>query len=143
MRGRLGSLMMLTSNVGFLLSFIAGFYLSYHQIPYIGFGLSVAYLAIFLFFPETPQFLLKRKKEEVRIQWAIIITRNIHLTFYSFIDLQLAEKSFRFYRNLSSDAEFTDKRKKEWELLKIINLKSSKPAGDTTQKASWTDLCTY
>lgn len=58
--------MMLSANAGFLLSFVAGNYLKYHEIPFIGLAISIVYLLAFIFFPETPQFLLKSKKEEVR-----------------------------------------------------------------------------
>lgn len=56
---------MLAANAGFLITFIAGNYLAYHTIPYIGIIVSIIFLAVFIFFPETPTFLLKRKKEQV------------------------------------------------------------------------------
>lgn len=59
--------MMLCANAGFLISFLAGNYMQYHQIPYIGLGISIAYLLAILYFPETPQFLLKSKKDEVKM----------------------------------------------------------------------------
>lgn len=57
--------MMLTANAGFLLSFLAGNYLKYHEIPYFGLATAIVYFLAFMYFPETPQFLLKCKKEEV------------------------------------------------------------------------------
>lgn len=64
--------MMLTANAGFLLSFVAGNYLNYHEIPFIGLAISIVYLLTFIFFPETPQFLLKTKKEEVSNKYTAI-----------------------------------------------------------------------
>lgn len=58
--------MMLTANAGFLLSFVAGNYLNYHEIPFIGLAMSIVYFMTFIFFPETPTFLLKTGKEQVR-----------------------------------------------------------------------------
>lgn len=138
-RGRLGSLMMLTANAGFLLSFVAGNYLEYHQIPYIGLAISILYLLVFIFFPETPQFLLKRKKEEARVTSTM---RSYQKYLFNFVfHSQLAEKSFRFYRNIALGTELTDKRKTEWELMKIMNLKSTSNTTDTQKKVDWSDLC--
>lgn len=64
-RGRLGSLLMLSANSGFLFGFLAGYYLTYFTIPYFGIILSIVYLVAFTFFPETPSYLLRCKKEEV------------------------------------------------------------------------------
>lgn len=64
-RGRLGSILMLAANMGFLFGFLAGYYLTYFTIPYIGIILSIIYLVSFAYFPETPSFLLRCKKPEV------------------------------------------------------------------------------
>lgn len=64
-RGRLGSLLMLAANAGFLIAFLAGYYLNYHTIPCIGIGISIVYMLGISFFPETPTYLLRHKKNGV------------------------------------------------------------------------------
>lgn len=39
------------------------------------------------------------------------------------------------------DVELTDKRKKEWELMKIVNLKINSSTADAQNKVDWSDLC--
>lgn len=56
---------MLSANAGFLMAFLAGHYLQYHTIPYIGIIVSILYAMTFIFFPETPVYLLRKKNEEV------------------------------------------------------------------------------
>lgn len=72
-RGRLGSLLMLCANSGFLFGFLAGYYLTYFTIPYFGIILSIVYLVSFTFFPETPSFLLRCKKEEVMRNFSVSV----------------------------------------------------------------------
>lgn len=50
--------MMVICCTGILLSYIAGTYISYQYVPYVFIVLPVIFLATFMFFPETPQFLL-------------------------------------------------------------------------------------
>lgn len=56
---------MLAANAGFLIAFLAGYYLSYHTIPCIGIGISIVYMLGISFFPETPTYLLRHKKNGV------------------------------------------------------------------------------
>lgn len=65
-RGRLGSLLMQFANAGFLIAFLAGYYLNYHTIPYIGIGVALVFMLAFSFFPETPSYLLRNQKDGVR-----------------------------------------------------------------------------
>lgn len=64
-RGRLGSLLMLSANAGFLFAFIAGHYLNYHQIPFLGILISIVFIAAFVFFPDSPAHYLRRDDQEV------------------------------------------------------------------------------
>lgn len=64
-RGRLGSILMLSANTGFLVAFLAGHFLNYHTIPYIGIVISVFYAMFIIYFPETPVYLLRKKNERV------------------------------------------------------------------------------
>uniref|UniRef100_A0A182P8A2 Major facilitator superfamily (MFS) profile domain-containing protein n=1 Tax=Anopheles epiroticus TaxID=199890 RepID=A0A182P8A2_9DIPT len=61
-RGTLGSLFILFLNIGTLVSFVMGSYLSYHMTAYILFALPIVFLALFLQFPETPQYLIRRNR---------------------------------------------------------------------------------
>ncbi|XP_052892327.1 facilitated trehalose transporter Tret1-like [Anopheles moucheti] len=61
-RGTLGSLFILFLNIGTLVSFVMGSYLSYHMTAYILFALPIIFLALFLQFPETPQYLIRRNR---------------------------------------------------------------------------------
>lgn len=119
---------MLSANAGFLFAFLAGYYLTYHSTPYIGIAISAIYLVTFVYFPETPIFLLRHKKDEVNIR--IIVkklcefsvetigtTKSTIYLFHHFI-LQLAEKSFRFYRNISADGAMSENISKEWNDLR-------------------------
>lgn len=65
-RGRLGSLMMVTLTTGILFAFVTGTYLKYSVIPKIFIALPVVFFAAFIFLPETPQHFLYRNNPEVR-----------------------------------------------------------------------------
>uniref|UniRef100_A0A182NGP0 Major facilitator superfamily (MFS) profile domain-containing protein n=1 Tax=Anopheles dirus TaxID=7168 RepID=A0A182NGP0_9DIPT len=61
-RGTLGSFFILFLNIGTLVSFVMGSYLSYHLTAYILFSFPILFLALFLQFPETPQYLIRRNR---------------------------------------------------------------------------------
>lgn len=63
-RGTLNSFFLLSINFGTLLIFCVGNYLSYNLISKINIILPVSLAIIFLFFPETPYFLLKCGKNK-------------------------------------------------------------------------------
>lgn len=58
-RGILGSIFLLTVNFGTLVMFIFGSYLSYSFTANFMLSLPILFAIIFLFFPETPYYLLK------------------------------------------------------------------------------------
>lgn len=64
-RGRLGSLLMLSVTIGILFGFISGTYLTYYLVPKIFLPLPLVFFALFIFFPETPQYFIQRKSFEV------------------------------------------------------------------------------
>lgn len=66
-RGRLGSLMMLTLTTGILCSFVAGAYLDYSLIPKLFIPLPIVFFAAFILLPETPQHFLYRNNHEVSV----------------------------------------------------------------------------
>lgn len=63
-RGTLNSFFLLSINFGTLFIFIIGNYLSYDLISKVNIILPVLYAIIFLFFPETPYYLLKCGKNK-------------------------------------------------------------------------------
>ncbi|XP_070507757.1 facilitated trehalose transporter Tret1-like [Chironomus tepperi] len=63
-RGTLNSFFLLSINFGTLLIFIIGNYLSYNLISRVNIILPVLFAIIFLFFPETPYYLLKCGKNK-------------------------------------------------------------------------------
>lgn len=64
-RGRLGSLLMLSVTIGILFGFIAGTYLQYFLVPKLFLPLPIVFFVLFIFFPETPQYFIQRKSFEV------------------------------------------------------------------------------
>lgn len=63
-RGTLNSLFLLSINAGTLLMFIVGTYLDYSTSVNIMFSFPIAFIVTFLFFPETPYYLLKCSKNK-------------------------------------------------------------------------------
>ncbi|XP_062551188.1 facilitated trehalose transporter Tret1-like [Armigeres subalbatus] len=63
-RGSLGSFFILFINIGTLVSFVVGSYLSYHITSYILMTLPIVFLLCFINFPETPQHLIRCNKIE-------------------------------------------------------------------------------
>ncbi|KAJ6649970.1 Facilitated trehalose transporter Tret1 [Pseudolycoriella hygida] len=80
-RGALGTLMMVICCTGILLGYTAGAFISYENIPYVFIVLPILFLGTFVFFPETPQYLLIKN------------------------DSASAEKSLRFYANNRSTSK--------------------------------------
>jgi ABC-type multidrug transport system fused ATPase/permease subunit len=58
-RGILGSFFIFSINMGTLLMFVAGNYLSYSLVPRLMISIPIIFLLTFFFLPETPQYLLK------------------------------------------------------------------------------------
>lgn len=65
-RGSLGSLLVLSCTIGMLIAFIAGNYLAYNTPPIIYAAQPILFFVAFAFFPESPQYLMKIGKEEVK-----------------------------------------------------------------------------
>lgn len=85
-RGSLGSLMAFSCNLGVLISFIIGHYFQYAMRPVVLLAFPIAFLLLFVYFPETPVFLMRHGRDAE------------------------AEKSLRFYRNAVADAGDLDGR---------------------------------
>ncbi|XP_062541701.1 uncharacterized protein LOC134209707 [Armigeres subalbatus] len=116
LRGMLGSLLIISLNVGFLLGFVFGSYLSYFTVPVVMLAAPTIFLLCTFFIPETPYCLLER-----------------HLT-------EQAEQSLMFYRGIWKNCQKTDDFKMEFEQLQ----RSSQTAEEILRERSinWRDFCT-
>uniref|UniRef100_A0A1B0CNS5 Putative facilitated trehalose transporter tret1 n=1 Tax=Lutzomyia longipalpis TaxID=7200 RepID=A0A1B0CNS5_LUTLO len=61
-RGILGSILGISITIGILLGQVICTYMSFFNAPYVVLGLCIFFFAIFLIFPDTPQYLLMRNK---------------------------------------------------------------------------------
>lgn len=61
-RGTLGAFMMIILNAGILFGYILGNYLKFTVLPYVVIGIVILFFAVFLNFPETPQYLLLKNR---------------------------------------------------------------------------------
>ncbi|KFB46231.1 AGAP008900-PA-like protein [Anopheles sinensis] len=113
-RGSLGSLFILFLNIGTLVSFIMGSYLSYHLTAYILFTLPVAFFILFLPFPETPQYLVRRNR------------------------VRDAESSLKYLRGYTSTPDHLEMLRSEMDSL-LVQASGEK---DTTEQSgiSWADF---
>ncbi|XP_045497513.1 facilitated trehalose transporter Tret1 [Colias croceus] len=71
-RGTLGLFPTAIGNIGILISYIAGRYLDWSQLAYLGASLAIPFLALMLLIPETPRWYISRgRTEEARkaLQW--------------------------------------------------------------------------
>ncbi|XP_037040478.1 facilitated trehalose transporter Tret1-like isoform X2 [Bradysia coprophila] len=78
-RGILGATIMVNENTGVLLGFAIGGFCDYKVLPAVGITLNLLFVILFVWFPESPAFLVSQDK------------------------ILAAEKSIRFYRNLHID----------------------------------------
>ncbi|CAK1543413.1 unnamed protein product [Leptosia nina] len=77
-RGTLGSLVVLSQNLGNLAVYLLGEYLSYHATLWICLAVPLIHLLVFCTMPETPSFLLKTGKvEEARDALAWLRCRQV------------------------------------------------------------------
>lgn len=65
-RGSLGSLLVVSCNIGILMGFILGNYLTYTTQPIVHVLLPIIFFVAFAFFPESPQYLMKIGKDKVK-----------------------------------------------------------------------------
>lgn len=57
-RGTLGTFITVSCNLGIVLGFLAANYMGYMTIPYVMMGIPVIFLGIFVWFPESPNYLM-------------------------------------------------------------------------------------
>lgn len=64
-RGRLGSILPLSINIGMLIIFISDYYLSFYEISSLALTVLFLFICCFTFFPDTPRQLYKIRRKEV------------------------------------------------------------------------------
>jgi MFS family permease len=106
-RGTLGSFFIFAINLGTLLMFAVGAYLSYSISGILMLILPIVFVPMFYFLPETPQYLLKNGK------------------------IQEAEKSMKFLRGIEKSKETPDQIKKE-----LLNLSQQNDENSENGKVS-------
>lgn len=64
-RGSLGSLLVLSQNIGILIMYVIGAYMNFYHVTYIAICVPVLVALTMLKAPETPEFLIKQGKIDV------------------------------------------------------------------------------
>ncbi|GAB0092713.1 hypothetical protein DMENIID0001_077420 [Sergentomyia squamirostris] len=116
-RGALGACLILVVNFGLFVGLTIGGYLEFFLAPLVPIGILVIFLILFQFLPETPQYLLMRRRKED------------------------AEKSFKFYRGFRKcyNDELPEKYSKEFStLLKVFDRSSTE---ENDSGVHWKDFC--
>lgn len=114
-RGMLGSTLVFTCNLGILLMYILGDCLPYDLIPWLLLVFPLAFLAGFLFIPDTPYYLMKNN------------------------DFTESENSLRFYRGYPVKAEYVSTEFK-MELVKLKDSLSDDKCTPQDTKITFQDL---
>lgn len=65
-RGTLGSIAQLSRNLGMLTAYVLSALIGYKQLPYIFIIIPIVYMINFISLPNTPQYLVKKGKFEVK-----------------------------------------------------------------------------
>ncbi|KAL1403250.1 hypothetical protein pipiens_005754 [Culex pipiens pipiens] len=116
LRGMLGSLLVISLNLGTLGGFILGSYLHYGTVPLVMLAAPVLFLAATSFLPETPYCLLRQNRNEK------------------------AERSLMFYRGIRGHFQKTSYFNREFEQLKKLVQVERESADDN--RVTWADFCT-
>ncbi|XP_058819314.1 facilitated trehalose transporter Tret1-like [Topomyia yanbarensis] len=117
-RGSLGTFFILFINLGTLVSFVVGTYLSYHITSYILIFLPILFLLCFVRFPETPQHLIRCNK------------------------IEAAEGSLKYLRGYTSSPEHVNMLKEEIsKLMSQIVIRGKDSNVDSSIK--WADFAPF
>ncbi|EDS32411.1 sugar transporter [Culex quinquefasciatus] len=114
LRGMLGSLLVISLNLGTLGGFILGSYLRYGTVPLVMLAAPVLFLAATSLLPETPYCLLRQNRNEK------------------------AERSLMFYRGIRGHFQKTSYFNREFEQLKKLVQVERDSADDN--RVTWTDF---
>lgn len=80
-RGRLGSISQFTRNLGVLIAFIVAAIVEYETLPCIFASVPIIFGISFFFLPNTPQFYLQRRQENVRHTSFIVFHDYFYIIF--------------------------------------------------------------
>ncbi|KAH8278449.1 hypothetical protein KR018_003426 [Drosophila ironensis] len=116
-RGALSSITMMYVSIGMMIGFSLASYLSYYLMPCIAIALPVCFLLAIIGLSETPQYLLKRGRDEQ------------------------AEKAYYFYKNLKAPAA-DDKEASKHDAAKIEfdTFRLQVLSGGVTERITWRDF---
>ncbi|XP_062545780.1 facilitated trehalose transporter Tret1-like [Armigeres subalbatus] len=117
-RGMLGATFILSTNLGQLIMYILGAYVSYSVIPYILITIPVIFLFGFTMIPDTPLYYMKKNK------------------------YQRSKNSLKFYRGYQA-GEQNVSSEFERELLKLQDNNTDEKQIPQKHKISWSDLNTH
>jgi MFS family permease len=138
-RGRLGSMLVLSCNIGILFAYVAGYFVNYVESACIMLPIPMVFFIGFLFFPDTPTYLVKAKKFTVMFSYI----KNSRYFWKIDFFFQEAEMSLRYYRGLP---EYPEELTEEFK-VELVKLQSSsndgKKAESDDSKITWKDLSKY
>lgn len=116
MRGVLGTLLVLTCNLGVLFAFILGYFFNYATVAWVVSTLSIVFVVCFWFMPETPQHLAQRHK------------------------LSEAEDALRYYRNIRARPSKELSEQLQLELHKLRAPEKPDDADIDDTAVTWADF---
>lgn len=129
--------MMVSANIGILLAFIGGYFLSYSLVPSVFIVIPIVFCFMIVFFPETPVYFMRTNREQVKLHSIIMI-------FVNNTNIQTAKKaiqSLEFYRNIrsSEDRQLVDFAG-EMEQLKTVDINGD---NEIRVPLSWHDFSEF
>lgn len=77
-RGRLGSTLMFGCNIGILIAYILGTYLSYSTVPIVLLIITVLFMCGAIVIPDSPLYLMKKSQFEVGFNLILISQINFN-----------------------------------------------------------------
>lgn len=78
---KFGAILLLSTNIGYFISFTAGLLLPYKVVPMVFVGFPIVFLILMLFLPESPVFLMMNEKMEVTKISKYFSLLNLHHWF--------------------------------------------------------------
>lgn len=137
-RGTLGSIAQLCRNVGMLTAYILSAIFDYNQLPYLYIIIPIVYMINFMSLPNTPQYLVRKGKFEVKEITGLIrfrATANI----FSCLQFQKAEKALKYYKGCNG-ATVAESAAISQELERLKSLANQRQAN---KKLLFSDFCKW
>lgn len=105
-RGILASMLMIFVNVGVMMSYVTGTYMTYDTSPYVMMLFPIGVFVSFIFIPDTPMSLIYRKKSDDAVDKSLMFYLNIS-------DTVTADNKERFENALEGVRALVEKKKNE------------------------------